>query len=216
MILTFATQKGGVGKTTLAIAFANYLSLVKNKQVKVFDFDFQRSFFQKWEEDKALSLPELYEVEIVGDPNQQESLLDFQDIADMKQSDTYYIFDLAGTLDEKYIELLVYSDFVIIPFEYSDVSVKSTLVFINVLGMVESQANRVFIRSKYDKGYLYKNQAEMDEEIRKYGRILSSPVYKRNILQSINTRKLSYEQRDAVKKPFEELIQIIEYIHESS
>ena len=154
MILTFATQKGGVGKTTLAIAFANYLSLVKNKQVKVFDFDFQRSFFQKWEEDKALSLPELYEVEIVGDPNQQESLLDFQDIADMKQSDIYYIFDLAGTLDEKYIELLVYSDFVIIPFEYSDVSVKSTLVFINVLGMVESQANRVFIRSKYDKGYL--------------------------------------------------------------
>ena len=213
MILTFATQKGGVGKTTLAIAFANYLSLVKNKQVKVFDFDFQRSFFQKWEEDKALSLPELYEVEIVGDSNQQESLLDFQDIADMKQSDTYYIFDLAGTLDEKYIELLVYSDFVIIPFEYSDVSVKSTLVFINVLGMVESQANRVFIRSKYDKGYLYKNQAEMDKEIRKYGRILSSPVYKRNILQSINTRKLSYEQRDAVKKPFEELIQ---YIHESS
>lgn len=213
MILTFATQKGGVGKTTLAIAFANYLSLVKNKQVKVFDFDFQRSFFQKWEEDKALSLPELYEVEIVGDPNQQESLLDFQDIADMKQSDTYYIFDLAGTLDEKYIELLVYSDFVIIPFEYSDVSVKSTLVFINVLGMVESQANRVFIRSKYDKGYLYKNQAEMDEEIRKYGKILSSPVYKRNILQSINTRKLSYEQRDAVKKPFEELIK---YMYESS
>ena len=99
MILTFATQKGGVGKTTLAIAFANYLSLVKNKQVKVFDFDFQRSFFQKWEEDKALPLPELYEVEVIGDPSQQESLLEFQDIADMKQSDNYYIFELAGTLD---------------------------------------------------------------------------------------------------------------------
>jgi chromosome partitioning protein len=26
MIITFATQKGGAGKTTLAIAFANYLS----------------------------------------------------------------------------------------------------------------------------------------------------------------------------------------------
>lgn len=39
MIITFGTQKGGVGKTTLAVAFANYLSLYKKKDVKVFDFD---------------------------------------------------------------------------------------------------------------------------------------------------------------------------------
>ena len=33
MVITFATQKGGVGKTTLAVAFANYLTLVKEKKV---------------------------------------------------------------------------------------------------------------------------------------------------------------------------------------
>ena len=127
----------------------------------------------------------------------------------MKQSETYYIFDLAGTLDGRYMELLIYSDFIVIPFEYSDVSTKSTMVFINLLGMIESQANRVFLRSKYDKGYTYKNQPAMDEEISQYGCLLPTPVYKRNDLQSINTRKLSYEQRSAVKQTFEELIQYI-------
>ena len=39
MIITFATQKGGVGKTTLAVAFANYLTITKKEKVKVFDFD---------------------------------------------------------------------------------------------------------------------------------------------------------------------------------
>jgi chromosome partitioning protein len=45
MIITFATQKGGTGKTTLAIAFANYLSIVSERSIKVYDFDFQKSFY---------------------------------------------------------------------------------------------------------------------------------------------------------------------------
>ena len=139
--------------------------------------------------------------------------LQLQDIADMKQSDTYYIFDLAGTLDERYLDILTYSDYIIIPFEYSDVSAQSTMVFINLLGMIESESNRVFVRSKYDKGYAYRNQPAMDEEVSRYGYLLPTPVYKRNDLQSINTRRLSYEQRSAVKKTFEELIQ---YINDNS
>ena len=213
MIITFATQKGGVGKTTLAIAFANYLTLMKKKNVKVFDYDFQKSFYQKWKEDSVLQVPELYEVEIVGDEQQNSPNLQFQDIADMKQSDTYYIFDLAGTLDERYLDILTYSDYIIIPFEYSDVSAQSTMVFINLLGMIESESNRVFVRSKYDKGYAYRNQPAMDEEVSRYGYLLPTPIYKHNDLQSINTRRLSYEQRSAVKKTFEELIQ---YINDNS
>ncbi|MEW7266404.1 ParA family protein, partial [Elizabethkingia anophelis] len=97
-----------------------------------------------------------------------------------------------GTLDEKYSDLLIYSDIIVIPFEYSDVSSKSTLVFINLLGMIESQAERVFIRSKYDKSYKYLNQEGMDGVIDQFGLILKDPVYKRNCLQTIDTRKLTY------------------------
>ena len=127
MIITFATQKGGTGKTTLAIAFANYISSISDRKINVFDFDYQRSFFQKWKEDELLDLPKLYDVEIIGQEDEQP-FSDFETILELKKSEEIYLFDLAGTLDVKYSDLLIYSDFIIIPFEYSDVSAKSTLV----------------------------------------------------------------------------------------
>lgn len=206
MIITFATQKGGAGKTTLALAFANYLTIVSERKINVFDFDYQKSFFNKWKEDEYLGLPKLYDVEVIGDEDEEQPFADLEKIIDLKESKEIYLFDLAGTLDQKYSDLLIYSDFIIIPFEYSDVSVKSTLVFKNLLGLLESEAERIFIRSKYDKGYKYLNQKEMDIEISKYGTLIESPVYKRNCLQTIDTRKLTYEQKYAIKKPFNEII----------
>ena len=208
MIITFATQKGGAGKTTLAIAFANYVSGISERKIKVYDFDFQKSFYNKWQEDEESENPKIYNVESIGDDD-QSPFKDLEEIINLKESEDVYLFDLAGTLDEKYSDILIYSDFIIIPFEYSDISVKSTLVFKNLLGLLESEAERIFIRSKYDKGFRYLNQKEMDEEISKYGMLVESPVYKRNCLQIINTRKLSYEQKNAVKKPFNEIIESI-------
>jgi chromosome partitioning protein len=208
MIITFGTQKGGTGKTTLAIAFANYISGISERKVNIFDFDFQKSFYHKWKEDEQSELPKLYDVEIIDEENEQP-FSDFEHLIEMKESEDINLFDLAGTLDVRYSDLLIYSDFIVIPFEYSNVSAKSTLVFINFLGLLESQAERIFIRSKYDKGYKYQNQEGVDVEISKYGVILKSPVFKRNCLQTIDTRKLSYEQKYAVKNAFAEMIEYI-------
>lgn len=205
MIVTFGTQKGGAGKTTLAIAFANYLSSITDRKINAFDFDYQKSFFNKWIEDESSDLPKLYDVKIVGEDG-DESIGDLESIINLKESEDINIFDLAGTLDDKYSDLLIYSDFIVTPFEYSELSTKSTFEFIYVLGDINSEASSVFIRSKYDKGYKYLNQVGTDAEIEKYGNLLKSPVFKRNCLQNIGTRHLSYEQKYAVRNPFNELI----------
>ena len=208
MIVTFATQKGGTGKTTLAIAFANYISAISERKINVFDFDYQKSFYHKWKEDELLDIPKLYDVEIIGEEEEQP-FSDFETLINLKDSNEINLFDLAGTLDAKYSDLLIYSDFIVIPFEYSDVSAKSTLVFVNMLGLLESEAERIFIRSKYDKGYKYPNQEGMDTEITKYGMLLENPVFKKNCLQTIDTRKLTYQQKYGVMKTFDELIEYI-------
>ena len=45
VIVTFANQKGGVGKTTLCVTFANYL-VTKGVRVVVVDCDFQHSIMK--------------------------------------------------------------------------------------------------------------------------------------------------------------------------
>ena len=207
MIITFATQKGGTGKTTLAIAFSNYLSTITERKITAFDFDFQKSFYNKWKEDEFLDIPKLYDVEVISD--NENPFSDLEALMELKESEDINIFDLAGTLDAKYSDLLVYSDVIVAPFEYSDVSAKSTLVFVNLLGLLESTAERVFIRSRYDKGFKYPNQEDMDNEIEKFGTLINTPVYKRNCLQNIDTRRLTPDQKYAVKKPFQELINFI-------
>ncbi len=212
MIITFATQKGGTGKNDISHSFCQLHYRYFRKENQCFDFDYQKSFYYKWKDDELLDIPKLYDVEIIGEEEEQP-FSDFETLINLKESDEINLFDLAGTLDAKYSDLLIYSDFIVTPFEYSDVSVKSTLVFINMLGLLESEAERVFIRSKYDKGYKYLNQEAMDIELAKYGMLLPSPVFKRNCLQTINTRSLISKQKYAVEHTFDELIK---YINETS
>ncbi len=37
------------------------------RKIKVYDFDFQKSFYYKWKEDEQSDLPKLYEVETIGE-----------------------------------------------------------------------------------------------------------------------------------------------------
>ncbi len=204
MIITFATQKGGTGKTTLAIAFANYISTVSTRNVLVYDYDFQRSFYKKWLEDESSVETKLYDVIDLNE--NKSSISDLTQIVDLKNSDTINIFDLAGTLDRKYADILQNSDFIIIPFEYSDVSAESTLVFINVLGEILSTATRIFIRSRHEQSYKYPNRDLLDSELERFGLIAEIPIYRRSSLQKITTRKLTANQKEAVKQTFDEII----------
>ncbi len=63
-IITFANQKGGVGKTTLCTLFANYL-VARGKRTIVIDCDGQQTIFEKRKADhkKYSDLKEPYKVQ---------------------------------------------------------------------------------------------------------------------------------------------------------
>lgn len=205
MIITFANQKGGVGKTTLAIAFANYLSLFTDKKVNVIDFDFQRSFYRQWSEDKGLPGDYLYEVEKISEENihltQNEKVL-----SQLKASGEIFLFDTAGNIQNDYTQVLQYSDVVIIPFEYSNVTMMSTVLFLNLLQLIKVNSKLFFIKSNMRKDDNYELQSVMDAEFGKLGTVIGKPVFTRKCLLQLNTKLLTYEQKMAVKETFDELI----------
>lgn len=205
MIITFANQKGGVGKTTLAIAFANYLSLFTDKKVNVIDFDFQRSFYRQWSEDKELPGDYLYEVEKISEENihltQNEKIL-----SQLKAGEEIFLFDTAGNIQNNYTQVLQYSDVVVIPFEYSNVTMMSTVLFLNLLQLIKVNAQLFFIKSNMRKDDHYELKSVMDDEFGKLGTVIGKPVFTRKCLLQINTKSLTYEQKMAVKETFDELI----------
>lgn len=205
MIITFGTQKGGVGKTTLAIAVANYISLLTDYELHVLDFDFQKSFFQKWKDDETLKGEYLYDVILVDESN-EDITNDDETLQQLKDSKEIFLFDIAGNIQQKYSKVLQYSNFVIVPFSYSDVTINSTLVFVNLCKILEIQGKLLFVRNLVDKNGKYLNQVDMDIELRTHGTLLENSVYKRNCLQTITTKKLSSEQKLAIKSFCEELI----------
>lgn len=215
MIITFGTQKGGTGKTTIAMALANYLTIEKKRKVFVYDFDYQKSFFKRWDLDnKKGEIAPIYDVKIV---EKQEDLpfKDINDVMSLKESQDIHIFDLGGMLDNRYSYLLIYSDILIVPFEYSNMSIESTLVFIDVVGQLESEASLIFMRNRYDSGYNYPNREYMDNVLNSYGFITPTPIYKRNDLQKINTREFKKKIKDAIKINLDELIDSINELTEN-
>ena len=77
--IVFANQKGGVGKSTLCILFANYLAW-KKQDVCIIDTDLQKTIMMQRKKDKELypTMEEPYNVQDfdVADPETMQQLMD--------------------------------------------------------------------------------------------------------------------------------------------
>ena len=117
IIRTIANQKGGVGKTTLCVTFANYL-VKKGFPVIVIDCDSQESLAQRRESDLKRypsedgSIP--YEV-LPFSLSKEEALFGF--IGNIRKTPCVAIFDSPGNLKQQgLVTLFANSDYIICPF----------------------------------------------------------------------------------------------------
>ena len=131
VIVTFANQKGGVGKTTLCATFANYL-VTKGVRVVVVDCDFQHSILKcrkadikKYGED---TVP--YDV-LACEANDKQAMTVLMEKLLGDPSIDVALMDSPGSLKaEGLIPMFVNSDIIAVPFHYDLVTVPSTASFL--------------------------------------------------------------------------------------
>lgn len=137
-IVVFANQKGGVGKSTLAILYANHLTGGDDpdeKGVLVVDTDVQRSILaqrrddvEQWGEDEMKYAVEYFKLTTMDEA--ERMILD----AKNKLDDTIVLVDVPGNITDDYIApLLIYADYIICPYQYENKVLESTTTFIKVL-----------------------------------------------------------------------------------
>ena len=134
VIVTFANQKGGVGKTSLCVTFANYL-VMKGVRVVVIDCDFQHSILKCRKADLKHYGEELIPYEVWShEPNSSEAMITLIEKLHNDPGIDVVLMDSPGSLKaDGLVPMFVNSDIITVPFHYDLVTVPSTASFLMFL-----------------------------------------------------------------------------------
>lgn len=132
-IIVVSNQKGGAGKSTLCMLLANFLTKTIHLPVgAIIDTDFQKSIVKKREEDlkryKGSTMVPPFQVVSYSLEN-NDQIPDF--INQLRNTGYSYIIDTPGSLNENgVLSFLALADYIICPFDYSELSLTSTAQFL--------------------------------------------------------------------------------------
>jgi chromosome partitioning protein len=198
MRIVFGNQKGGVGKSTLCIMLANYLTLVKKKDVLIMDMDFQKSIDERRQEDKIASKESMpYEVLSI-------ETTDYAHYAEqLKMVDEIVMIDLPGKIDdESLVPILKDADYIICPFDYEKSVFTSTLTFAKLLKYFDKDKQIFFVPNRVKQSINYEIKNNVDLQLSKFGTV-TKPITDRVTLKRINTFEINEEQKKVVEEVFD-------------
>lgn len=182
MIILFANQKGGVGKSTLAVLFSNFAVQKRKRKVKVYDMDFQQSLYNKHQSSEQLEDEKLYEVELANVPG-------FKSIQKRAKSEPnrLTVIDLAGKMDDdNLVQVFKESELIICPFFYDEYSVTSTYEFCYVVKKLNPESRIILVPNRVKSSVKYETLESVNQALGQFGE-LTSPISDRIDFQRLTT-----------------------------
>lgn len=182
MIILFANQKGGVGKSTLAVLFSNFAVQKRKRKVKVFDMDFQQSLYNKHLNSDQLENEKLYEVELSSIPG-------FKSIHKraVQEPKTLTVIDLAGKMDDdNLVQVFKGCELIICPFFYDEYSVTSTFEFCYVVKKLNPSSRIILVPNRVKSSVKYETLESVNQALSQFGE-LTTPISDRIDFQRLTT-----------------------------
>lgn len=166
-IIVFSNRKGGTGKSTLCIQFANYL-VAHGNNVIVLDADPQQSIVdlrkREVETNPDVALP--WQVFYIGDKVDEY----INKVRSMGNG--YVLIDCPGAITQSLMPVYAAADAVVIPFRYDDLIVDSTITFVKVLKKAGVKAHLLFLPNNIDIRIKNPNEEHVKEIFRSVGTVL--------------------------------------------
>ena len=187
IMITFANQKGGVGKTTLCTMFADYLA-AKGESVLVVDFDRQQTIYSKRNENLRNGYKGFVLMDTPGNLSQQGL-----------------------------VPIFALSHYIVCPYQFEATSISSTATFIGFIAKLQHmlpimKSRFIFVVNKWDKRYGRKAELELwdktEERLRHFG-LVAPRIEVKADMQRYNTIELMGPQNDIVSPTFDFMYQQI-------
>ena len=182
-IIVFSNLKGGTGKSTVCVHFANYLSINNGQNVAVFDADPQQSITNLREREKKTNP----DVDVPWPVIQLAGQKDTKSIiGKIRKVEGWALIDSPGTLQSpNLLEIFKSADAVVIPFRYDDFVVDSTITFVKVLRKSGINTPIFFLPNCIDRRIKQRNEESVSKILSKAGHILP------RIGQSVHLQRMS-------------------------
>lgn len=214
MIVVFANQKGGVGKSTIAALYANHLS-DEGKMVTIVETDVQCSIITKRKSDLRLWSEDdiKYDITYVSLHNYDESseLMDYFHKSMQENPGFTILVDVPGNITESYLTpLFVKADYIVCPYTYQEVALNSTSVFARVIeelrnNFAEMKTKVIFLPNRVNKSVGTAKELELyrfiDSKLSQFGEVAPA-LYERAELQRFNTVYNTPKQRYETEQTF--------------
>lgn len=208
LIITFASQKGGVGKTSLCCLFATYC-VEQGLPVAVLDADTQLSLRKNRFDDlgsRNIDVPwQVWPFRL--DDTVQERMGKIKNIPGI------VLIDCPGSVDNNNLKYVYHSaDIIVMPFRFDRMNVRETVTFAEVVKGI-SKARRLFLPNlvtQYDDKRVELKAAieQANTTLAKFGNVLPGITDSLDIRVS-NTLGMNYKQRRVVRASFDAIINVI-------
>lgn len=216
-IISFANQKGGVGKTTLCTTFANYLAK-KVERLLVLDCDNQSSISEKRQSDEQKYSTATFRYNVqrfdIADSNKAAALMQ-----QIKAVDGVILIDTPGHLSQQgLLPLFIHSDIIVCPYFYDAASLQSTVTFLKFVDVLKSKVPTMktqvlLVPNRYDKRIGKKDELQLWDDTDKafscYGEVLPRIANKADMMR-YNTLSLLDSQSTIVQPTYDRLYEIIQ------
>ena len=235
MIFTVANQKGGVGKTTFLITFANYLQQHQNKKVLVIDTDTQAncsyslqdtnvltdaySLFTDSKEELLQKMSDIhdYEINLISSDVKLTDEEDFNKenyINNLKHLNSLFDFiliDSGPSVSNKLIYSLEVVDYAIVPVELEIYSLQGLGLMLNtIINIKNTTNNKLNLLGVLPSRVITTNKRQLinlERLIDEYGEDLFLPWirFRNDIADATSNRMLFFKSKSKHKKELKEV-----------
>lgn len=216
-IIVFANQKGGVGKSTLCIMFANFLGKL-GQPVAVIDADIQQTIYQlrQYELDRSGKTTEDVPWDVMWlDTRDQQNIESALEAA--RDFPGYILIDAPGNVtDDNLLPIYYNADYIICPTSYDPKVVFSTVMFGKLMKDMAATLAKEGLKNQLKKIFFVPNlvdtrkgskeeqlhrREEAKSSLQEFGTLVAR-INERSSIYHASTMEFTAQQYAAVQFPF--------------